>query len=98
MAGKKTKAKRVTKKGAVKKKANKKKVIAETKRSRTVLKHTKASVDSFFSAYSTVRQERGAGQRAPTNTEQDLTRAALVFAAAGLDSAIRNLFAGHCVN
>ncbi len=55
-----------------------------------VLAHAEASVNSFFVAYETVRADRGAAAR-PTTAEQDLIRAAVVFAGAGLDSAIKHL-------
>lgn len=66
----------------------------ETRRARTVIKHARTSANSFFGSYTTVRRDRSAGKRAPTNTEQDLIRAGLVFAAAGLDSAIKELIRG----
>ena len=66
----------------------------ETRRARTVIDHARTSASSFFESYSIVRRERGAGSRAPTNTEQDLSRAGLVFAAAGLDSSIKELIRG----
>jgi hypothetical protein len=94
-AAKKVAAKKVAKKKAAKKKrSGRSAACSQTKRARTVLKHARESVDSFFTTYDLARQERGAGQSAPTNTEQDLTRAALVFAAAGLDSAIKELIRG----
>jgi len=74
---KKVAAKKVAKKKAAKKKrARRSAACPQTKRARTVLKHARESVDSFFTTYDLARQERGAGQSAPTNTEQDLTRAA----------------------
>jgi hypothetical protein len=48
------------------------------------------AADSFVSAYATVRQARNARGTA-TDHEQDLMRAALIFAAAGLDSCVKQL-------
>ncbi len=61
------------------------------RRAQMVLDHTKASVENFFKAFDTVRKSRGAGQGRPTDEEQDLLRSALVFAAAGLDSLLKEL-------
>lgn len=61
-------------------------------RSKRILKATEDSVKSFFSAFDTVRQvESRPVRRAPTDAEQDLVRAGLVFAAAGLDASIKQL-------
>ncbi|MCG8526439.1 MAG: HEPN domain-containing protein [Opitutales bacterium] len=65
--------------------------IAETKNARRVLSHAKDSSKGFLQAFKSVRQARGAGRGAPTDEEQDLARASLVFAAAGLDSCIKHL-------
>jgi hypothetical protein len=48
------------------------------------------SAESFFVAFGTVRDARKA-KGTPTDHEQDLLRAALIFAAAGLDSMIKQL-------
>ena len=66
-------------------------VIKETKRARTVLEHAKESVDNFFGAYDKMRKKK---QGAPTDNEQDMLRAGLVFSAAGLDSALKELIRG----
>ncbi|HPC94246.1 MAG TPA: HEPN domain-containing protein [Sedimentisphaerales bacterium] len=60
-------------------------------KARTILKSARESADSFLEAFDTVRKARGAKKGAPTNEEQDLLRASLVFAAAGLDSMLKQL-------
>ena len=61
-------------------------------RSKRILKATEDSVKSFFSAFDKVRQVKSRPERrAPTDAEQDLVRAGLVFAAAGLDSILKQL-------
>ncbi len=66
----------------------------ELERASTVLEMAKGSVRNFFDIYEKVRQARNAGQGAPMDNEQDLLRAALVFAAAGLDSTLKELIKG----
>ena len=56
----------------------------------SILKRACESAESFVSAYTTVRKARNARGTA-TDHEQDLMRAALVFAAAGLDSCLKQL-------
>ena len=63
----------------------------ETQNARMVLIHAKSSSESFIEALGVVRKAREAGKGPPTNAEQDLARASLVFAAAGLDSCIKHL-------
>lgn len=63
----------------------------ETAKARKVLGHARDSVKGFIDAFTAVRTHRGVGQGAPTDEDQDLPRAALVFAAAGLDSCIKHL-------
>jgi len=63
----------------------------ETSRARTILKHAHESVQGFVDSFTDVRAHRGAGAGATTDEEQDLLRAALVFAAAGLDSVLKQL-------
>lgn len=63
----------------------------ETSKAKKVVNHAKDSVKGFLDAFAVVRVHRGAGQGAPTDEDQDLARAALVFAAAGLDSCIKHL-------
>lgn len=58
----------------------------ETQKARKVLAHAKDSVDAF-----TVTRRARNARGAPTDEDQDLARAALVFAAAGLDSSIKHL-------
>jgi hypothetical protein len=63
-------------------------------RADTALDMARDSVKNFFDTYEKVRQARNAGQGAPMDNEQDLLRAALVFAAAGLDSTLKELIKG----
>ena len=65
----------------------------ETVRAHKVLDQARDSVGGFLRAFDTVRQTRGARGN-PTDEEQDLLRAALVFAAAGLDSVTKELIKG----
>ena len=65
----------------------------ETKRARLALKHAKASAENFYSAFESVRKARGASG-APTDGDQDLIRAAVVFAAGGLDITVKELIRG----
>jgi hypothetical protein len=58
---------------------------------RLILRHAKDTVKAFDKAFETVRKERGVTQGAPTDAEQDLLRAALVLAGAGLDSLTKQL-------
>ena len=63
--------------------------IQETFRAHTVLEHAKSTVSTLFAFFDAAMKERGGG--APSDDEQDLLRAALVFAAAGLDSSLKEL-------
>lgn len=63
----------------------------ETSKARTILRHAHESVQGFIDSFRAVRAHRGAGAGATTDEEQDLLRAALVFAAAGLDSVLKQL-------
>lgn len=65
----------------------------ETDRAEIVLKQARLSIKHFRDAFTTVRKERGASGP-PTAGEQDLIRASLTFAAAGLDSVIKELIKG----
>ena len=56
----------------------------------TILSRACESAQSFFDAFGKVRQARNA-KGTPTDHEQDLLRAALIFAAAGLDSMVKQL-------
>jgi hypothetical protein len=62
----------------------------ETVRAHTVLDQTRDSVKGFLGAFEKLRQSRSARGNS-TDQEQDLLRAALVFAAAGLDSVAKEL-------
>lgn len=66
----------------------------ELARAETVLQMAKGSVTNFFDVYNKVHRTRIAGRGAPSDKEQDLLRAALVFAAAGLDSTLKELIKG----
>ena len=63
---------------------------AELLRAYSILKRACEAAESFVSAYTTVREARSARGTA-TDHEQDLLRAALIFAAAGLDSCVKQL-------
>jgi hypothetical protein len=63
----------------------------ETANARKVLGHARDSSTGFIAAFTAVRAHRNAGRGAPTDEDQDLARAALVFAAAGLDSCVKHL-------
>lgn len=65
----------------------------ETDRAEIVLRHAKLSIKHFRNAFDTVRKARNASGP-PTAGEQDLIRASLTFAAAGLDSTIKELIRG----
>ena len=71
----------------------KKTTFKETDRAEFVLKQTKVSVKHFREAFEMVRKSRNASGP-PTAGEQDLIRASLTFAAAGLDSTIKELVKG----
>lgn len=58
---------------------------------RLILTYAHDSAISFEEAFRTVRAARGAKTGTSTDEEQDLVRAMLVFAAAGLDSTIKQL-------
>lgn len=62
-----------------------------TRNARSVLERAEATVKAFEHAFVTVRKERGVTQSPPTDEEQDLLRAALLFAGAGLDSLLKQL-------
>lgn len=66
----------------------------ETDRAEVVLKQANLSVKHFRNACLTVRAQRGGSMGPPTVGEQDLIRASLIFAAAGLDSTIKELIKG----
>jgi hypothetical protein len=66
------------------------KEIKETKRARVILDHASRTVRSLFRTFDHVREKR-ATFGTSTDEEQDILRAALVFAAAGLDSCLKQL-------
>lgn len=63
----------------------------ETQKAFLILKYAHDSASSFLEAFDTVREERGATVGATTDEEQDLLRAMVVMAAAGLDSMLKQL-------
>ena len=65
----------------------------ETARACKVLEQAQDSVAGFLTAFDSVRTARKAKGN-PTDEEQDLLRAALVFSAAGLDSVLKELIKG----
>jgi len=62
----------------------------ETHSSHLILRHTHDTCKSFLDAFESVRKARGASDT-PTDDEQDLLRAMLLFASAGLDSMVKQL-------
>ena len=73
--------------------SGKKQTPKETDRAEIVLRQAKLSIKHFRAAFDTVRKARKASGP-PTDEEQDLIRASLTFAAAGLDSVIKELIKG----
>lgn len=61
------------------------------RKSHLILKYAHESAEAFLDAFDTVRQQRGATRGATTDEEQDLLRAMLVMAAAGLDSMLKQV-------
>ncbi|NCN87060.1 hypothetical protein GW932_04455 [archaeon] len=59
----------------------------ETKKARIILDSTRESIESFFELF----EKNTNRQAAPANKEIDLLRAALTFAASGLDSTLKQL-------
>ncbi len=66
----------------------------ESSRARKVLSQARDSTKGFLDAFDKVREARGATVGSTTDEEQDLLRATLVFAAAGLDSSLKELIRG----
>lgn len=62
-----------------------------TRRSYLILQYAHESAAAFLDAFDVVRRARGAGRGAATDEEQDLLRAMVVMAAAGLDSMLKQL-------
>lgn len=67
--------------------------MPETKRAKLAHKHAKSSMNNFYSAFESLRFARKA-TGAPTDGEQDLLRAGVVFAAGGLDITVKELIRG----
>jgi hypothetical protein len=65
----------------------------ETKRAHMVRERASASVNNFLELYDTFLKTRPKGG-APSDEEQDLLRASIVFAASGLDSTLKELIRG----
>ncbi len=61
------------------------------KKSYDILKYAHDTAESFVEAFDIVRKARNAKQGAPTDEEQDLLRAMVVFAGAGIDSMTKQL-------
>ncbi len=59
-------------------------------RAHSILERACDAAEAFVSAFATVRRARKA-KGTPTDHEQDLMRAGLVFAAAGLDTLVKQL-------
>lgn len=57
----------------------------------SIIRYSHDSVRSFLKSFDTVRTARSAGPGTTTDEEQDLLRAMLVLAAAGLDSTLKQL-------
>lgn len=62
-----------------------------TSKAQTVCDHARDSVRDFTTAFEIIRSTRGQGRGRTGHAEQDQLRAALVFAAAGLDSTLKEL-------
>ena len=60
-------------------------------RSRLIVEYAHDSAQALFEAFATVKKKRGAKRGTTTDEEQDLLRAMLVMAAAGVDSALKEL-------
>lgn len=56
-----------------------------------ILKYAHDTAESLLEAFNTVRRARNARQGSPTDEEQDLLRAMVVFAGAGIDSMTKQL-------
>jgi hypothetical protein len=65
--------------------------VGPTAKARLILTHAHESADAFLDAFAGVRRLRGARSGTSTDEEQDLLRAMLVMAAAGLDSMAKQL-------
>ena len=56
-----------------------------------ILEHAESSLKAFRNAFDTLKRQRGAKRGMTTDEEQDVLRAAVVFAAAGLDAVAKQL-------
>jgi len=66
----------------------------QTSKAHTVCEHARDSVRGFFVAFDIIRKGQGKTVGRTSHEEQDQLRAALVFAAAGLDSTLKALIRG----
>lgn len=65
--------------------------VGPTTKARLILTHAHESAEAFLDAFGGIRKLRGARSGTSTDEEQDLLRAMLVMAAAGLDSTAKQL-------
>jgi hypothetical protein len=65
--------------------------MKQTEQARLIREHAGYSQDGFKTAFETLKKERGAKRGMTTDFEQDTLRAAVVFAAAGLDAITKQL-------
>ncbi len=65
-----------------------------TAKAHTVFEHARDSVEGFLDAFEVIRKAQGKTVGRTGHTDQDQLRAALVFAAAGLDSTLKELIRG----
>jgi hypothetical protein len=65
--------------------------VPQTAKARAILQYAHDSAEALLKAFETVRRARHAGRGTSTDEEQDLLRAMLVMAAAGLDSSLKQL-------
>lgn len=66
-------------------------VSAATQRANLILRHAHVSAGNFLNAFEIPRRRRRRAGGAPTDLEQDLLRAMLLFATAGLDAMVKQL-------
>src|SRR5690242_2085324 len=62
-----------------------------TAKARLIFEHAQASHDAFGKAFEILKRERGGKRGMTTDEEQDILRASVVFAAAGLDAVAKQL-------
>jgi hypothetical protein len=65
--------------------------VPATAQAEAILKYAHETAAALLSAFGTIRSKRRVKAGAPTDEEQDLLRAMLLFAAAGLDSMLKQL-------